>query len=380
MTDCMVVAGTRPEIIKVSRLFDPLRKEGVSFSFVFASQHNNYEMSQLFLDELGLSGFADVLHTGNENRPVAKIAEMMLAIEERIISTGPSVVIVQGDTNATLAATLSALKCGVKVAHVEAGLRSHDLRMPEEHNRSIVDHCSSLLYAPTPLAAKNLSHESVWGSVSVTGNTAIDAVEFYSAGAEEALLRLKRSGEIETIPQRYILATFHRAENVDDPAFLRGMLKVFLQSPFPVVLPLHPRSRLRLAEHGLLGEMQGCRNLTILPPVGYFEFLGLMKGSDLILTDSGGVQEEATAPSIRKRTVVARLSTERPEAITAGYASLAGTDPETILREIKRVSTLPPIGAPCPFGDGRASERIARSIADSLHEHRRVISVMEGAS
>jgi UDP-N-acetylglucosamine 2-epimerase (non-hydrolysing) len=381
LTDCVVVAGTRPEIIKVSRMFESLQRRELSFSFLFISQHSDYEMSRLFLDELGLSSLAEVIPVAASEGPITTMANMMKALEDRIESVRPSVMLVQGDTNATLAATLVGVKNGIPVAHIEAGLRSHDLRMPEEYNRRMVDHAALALFAPTTLAAENLYREAVTGRVVVTGNTVIDAVEHYIRHAAAATRGESPADESvgEYGKGGYLLATFHRAENVDDPLFLVGLLEVCSWSPLPIVLPLHPRSRRRLSENGLLDRFLSCPNLRVLPPVGYFEFLKLMSGSKLILTDSGGVQEEATAPSIRKRTIVVRLSTERPEAQAAGYAIVAGTSPERIMSELTKALALPPVDAPCPFGDGNASDRIASEVEAMLAEQRKPIAAVRGA-
>jgi UDP-N-acetylglucosamine 2-epimerase (non-hydrolysing) len=179
--------------------------------------------------------------------------------------------------------------------------------MPEEHNRRVVDHLSAYLFAPTLAASRNLRRENVWGSVIVTGNTVIDACIQH---LPIALSRSKIGGLIDRGP--YALATVHRAENVDNKDVLRSFVAAFKEAPFRVVLPLHPRTRKRLSQFGLLRSLLRSPNVDVMPPVGYLDFLVLMHGCELILTDSGGIQEEATAPGIRKRVLVLRKSTERP--------------------------------------------------------------------
>jgi UDP-N-acetylglucosamine 2-epimerase (non-hydrolysing) len=258
---------------------------------------------------------------------------------------------VEGDTNSVLSAALAANKRAIPIGHVEAGLRSFDLRMPEEHNRRLTDHISDYLFAPTENAKANLVKESVWGKIYLTGNTAIDAVIQHLPIAE------KKSTIIEKIHfKKFILATAHRAENVDDSAFLESFMEVFSKSPLPIVYPMHPRTRKRLQENNMLSQMEKMKNVLIFPPLGYLDFLVLMKNCSLIITDSGGIQEEATAPSIRKRVLVVRLSTERQEAVEAGFAKIVGTDKNNILaamnEALEKEEKLPSVS---PFGDGTAA-------------------------
>jgi UDP-N-acetylglucosamine 2-epimerase (non-hydrolysing) len=194
-----------------------------------------------------------------------------------------------------LAAGLAAYKRFIPIGHVEAGLRTNDFRMPEEFNRRLTDHMSEYLFSPTEKAKENLMKENVWGKVYITGNTAIDAVIQHMPIAE------KKSDILHQIPlQNYALATAHRAENVDNVSVLESFMQVFSQSPIPIVYPMHPRTRKRLQENGMLSKMEALKNLLILPPLGYLDFLILMKNCKLIITDSGGIQEEATAPPLRK--------------------------------------------------------------------------------
>ena len=223
--------------------------------------------------------------------------------------------LVEGDTNSVLAAALAANKRFIPIGHVEAGLRSFDFRMPEEYNRRLTDHMSEYLFAPTERAKTNLIKESVWGKIYVTGNTAIDAVIQHLPIAE------RKSDIMRKIPfKTFALATAHRAENVDNVSVLESFMDVFSKSPIPIVYPMHPRTKKRLEENNMLSQMEALKNVLILPPLGYLDFLVLMKNCKLIITDSGGIQEEATAPAIRKPVLVMRLSTERPEAVEAGFA------------------------------------------------------------
>jgi len=274
----------------------------------------------------------------------------------------PSIILVEGDTNTVLSTALAANKRVIPIGHVEAGLRSFDLRMPEEHNRRLTDQISEYLFAPTKRAEANLIRENVWGKIYLTGNTAIDAVVEHLPIAE------KKSTIMEKVPfKQFVLATAHRAENVDDIEVLESFVEVFSKSPLPIVYPMHPRTKKRLQENNMLSKMEALKNLLIMPPLGYLDFLLLMRNCCLILTDSGGIQEEATAPAIRKRVLVIRLSTERQEAIEAGFAKIVGTDKNTILIALKEAmhkeEFLPSVS---PFGDGTAGKKTVEIIKKSF--------------
>jgi len=264
------------------------------------------------------------------------------------------IVLVEGDTNGVLASALAAVKLNVSVGHVEAGLRSFDLRMPEEHNRRLVDHLSKYLFAPTEIARKNLEKESVWGNIYVTGNTVIDAVMQHIPLAE------RKSNIMDEIRfRRFALVTAHRAENVDDPVVLKNFVDAFAKAPIPVVYPIHPRSRKRLRQQKMLSKIAQAKNVQLLPPLGYFDFLVLMKNCEMIITDSGGIQEEATAPPIRKPVLVIRLSTERPEAVEAGFAKVTGVEKHNILTMMeKTLNERRGLPETSPYGEGMAAQKI----------------------
>jgi UDP-N-acetylglucosamine 2-epimerase (non-hydrolysing) len=277
-----------------------------------------------------------------------------MRLEEAYLDGRPDVVLVEGDTNTVLAGALAGAKLGIKVGHVEAGLRSYDRRMPEEHNRRLTDHASDLLFAPTEHNAATLRREDVWGKIFVTGNTVIDACLEYLPLAE------RRSSILERINfDEFALATAHRAENVDDPKVLANIAGILMGSPLPVVYPVHPRTTKRLRDMGLYDRLVSHDNVQLIDPVGYFGFLLLMSRSSFIMTDSGGIQEEATAPNIRKKVFVLRENTERPEAVEAGYADVVGTNPGRVLEAIGAYLRHPENKfGPGPFGDGRSGLRI----------------------
>jgi UDP-N-acetylglucosamine 2-epimerase (non-hydrolysing) len=300
------------------------------------------------------------------SNPATQVGEMMIKLEkalDKLLTRKPRVVLIQGDTNTMLAAGITALKLGVEIGHVEAGLRSYDWRMPEEHNRRMIDHVSHYLFAPTEIAKRNLVEEHAWGEVYVTGNTVIDAIDIYF----DKVLEAERQVLEQIKFSEYALVTFHRAENVDNPQVLRDFIRILIKSPMPLVFPIHPRTRRRLYEYGLWNEIENIDSLQMLPPQGYFEFLALMKNAKIILTDSGGIQEEATHPRIHKPVLVLRNSTERPEAVITGFARVTGVNPAVVLAELEKLlHEGVKLSESSPFGDGKAAQRIVDIVVQKL--------------
>ena len=357
-----VVVGTRPEIIKMTPVYFALKKAKVTTRLVHSGQHYDYKMSKVFFEELELPEPDSFLSVGSGS-PGQQTGDAIAKFEKEFTDPKPDCVLVEGDTNTVLAGALAAMKKHIKVGHVEAGLRSYDLRMPEELNRRLTDHASNYLFAPTEESIKILKGESVWGKIFKTGNTVIDATLKYLPKAE------KSSRVMWDVPwKNYALATLHRAENVDNPEVLEHMVAVLLDCPLPVVLPLHPRADLRLREHNLKDKVEKSKNVKLLPPAGYLDMLLLMKHSNFIITDSGGIQEEATSPGLKKRVFVMRKSTERPEAVKAGYAKVVGTSPRRVLKELKLFvdGKSKPSLKPCPYGKGDAGTRIATILKREL--------------
>jgi len=335
-----------------------LEEKSIPYTFIHCGQHYDYEMSQQFIEELQLPK-PDFGFKVRAYSPGLQTGRIMALIEEAMKKTMPKLVLVEGDTNGVLASALAAVKLNVPVGHVEAGLRSFDLRMPEEHNRRLVDHVSTHMFAPTENARKNLQNENVWGKIYVTGNTVIDAV------IQHLPVAMKKSKILEKIQfRRFALVTAHRAENVDDSTVLKNFVEAFLEAPIPVVYPVHPRTRKRLRQQKMWRKLSSSENVQILPPLGYFDLLVLMKNCEMILTDSGGLQEETTALPIRKPVLVIRLSTERPEAVKAGFAKVVGVQKKNILTVMKSTlnkrSELPHFS---PYGDGSAGKKIVEIIA-----------------
>jgi UDP-N-acetylglucosamine 2-epimerase (non-hydrolysing) len=360
MKPVVVVTGTRPEIIKMAPVIRALQAEGLPYVFVHCGQHYDYSMAQQFIENLELP-------TPNFNlkidgtSPGAQTADIMKQFDGLLATVDSSIVLVEGDTNTVLATALAANKRTVKVGHVEAGLRSFDLRMPEEHNRRLTDHISDFLFAPTPRAKANLEKESVWGKIFVTGNTVIDAVNQHLPMAEKKATILQ-----QVAFEDFAVATAHRAENVDDLSVLKTFMEVFAESPLPIVYPMHPRTKKRLEENGLLEKVLNMKNVLVLPPLGYLDFLVLMRRCKVIITDSGGIQEEATAPSIRKPVLVMRLSTERPEAAEAGFAKVVGTEKKQILSALNNLDSWGKLPTVSPFGDGNAAKKTVDILKENL--------------
>jgi UDP-N-acetylglucosamine 2-epimerase (non-hydrolysing) len=362
MKPIMVVAGTRPEIVKMAPIIRAVKKDEMPFVFTHCGQHYDYNMSQQFIDELELPtpDYSCKIKASSQGTQTARI---LVYMEKIMYQTSPSLVLVEGDTNGVLASALAAVKMGIPVGHVEAGLRSFDLRMPEEHNRRLTDHISSYLFAPTKIAETNLIRENVWGKKYVTGNTVIDAV------IQHLPIAMKKSRILKNIHfKEFALATAHRAENVDDSKILKNLLEAFADAPIPVVYPMHPRTKKRLQHSKISAKIERIRNLQILSPLGYLDFLVLMKKCTMIITDSGGMQEEATAPPLRKPVLVVRLSTERPEAVKAGFAKVVGVEKRGIVESMKETLNqnwkLP---EKSPYGDGTAAEKILNIIRRELN-------------
>jgi len=367
----MVVAGTRPEVIKLAPVLEWMERLGLDYVFVWSGQHYDYEMSRVFFEQLGLrEPHVDLdVRSGSHAEQTARI---MVGLEKVIDSYRPSVVAALGDTNTVVAAALTAAKKFVPFAHIEAGLRSWDRAMPEEVNRIVADALAELHFAPTELAAVNLMHEGVpLRKIYITGNTIVDVVHKYLEKARAEGERLL--SELGLEERGFILATVHRQENTDNPERLGNIVKalVELSKRYTIVFPVHPRTVKRLAEFGLLDELRS-GNVRLLQPLGYFQFLGLLSKSLIVLTDSGGVQEEAC--TLRVPTLTLRYNTERPETVLLGINKVVGVEWRRVVEEALRVTEMRDEivksveGKPNPLGDGRAGERIAQILKRRLEE------------
>jgi len=355
-----VVLGTRPEIVRMSPVIRSCTERSIGFSIIHTGQHYSYEMDRIFFRDLELPDAAYNLEVGSGTHG-AQTARMLTGLEKILMEDPHDVVLVQGDTNTVLAGALAASKLGITLGHVEAGLRSYDRSMPEEINRIVADHLSDLLFAPTKTAAANLRKEGRPDSgILVTGNTVVDAViQNLSIAARDRSIFSNLGVE----EGKYVLVTAHRQENVDRRENLSGILKgidlVSSEFGVPVLYPIHPRTKKMIGHFNI--QVPG--NVRLLEPLGYFEFLLLEASARLVLTDSGGIQEECCI--LKTPCVTMRNNTERPETIDVGGNVLAGTDPGAILSGAK-VMDLRPRTWENPFGDGKSGDRILRHLQETL--------------
>lgn len=352
MPKVSIVVGTRPEIIKLSPIIKLTKKD--STDIIFSGQHYDYDLSLRFFNELGIRKPDFQIKLSKQN-PANQMGQMIMKLSGIFLSTNPDTVIVQGDTNTVLAAAIAGIKCKIPVSHVESGLRSFDWRMPEEHNRIATDHISELLFAPTNKSMQNLLAEKVHGKIFVVGNTAIDAIE--------QNLKLAEKKSSITTDNDFILLTMHRAENVDDRKTLGNILQAVIESKVRIIYPIHPRTLKRIKEFGFYEIVKNEKNITLVNAVGYFDMISLMRNCRFIISDSGGIQEEATAPGIRKKVLVIRRTTDRLEAVIDGSSELVGVNKNSILNSIKKNLVDPkyPKGK-TPYGNGHTSQKIIKII------------------
>lgn len=349
----LTVVGARPQFIKAAPVSHALRQVATEV-LVHTGQHFDANMSDVFFEELAIPAPDHHLGVGGGSHG-AMTGAMLARLEEVMLAEHPDWVLVYGDTNSTLAGALAATKLHLPVAHVEAGLRSFNRRMPEEVNRVLTDHAAELLFAPTDTAVRHLEREGIKTGVHRVGDVMLDATRHFLPRAQEKVGRL---AELGLAPGGYYLATVHRAENTDVPERLAAIFGVFPLLDRPVVLPLHPRTRKRLEEQGLEGVLAH-PNLRIVPPVGYLDMLMLEASAAAILTDSGGVQKEAYFLGVPCRTL--RDETEWDETLAGGWNVLVGADPEALQRTLAEA----PRGERqlATFGEGQAAGQIATLIS-----------------
>lgn len=352
-----VVLGTRPEIIKMSPVIRELEKRQVTYFILHTGQHYSYNLDRVFFEQLKLPQAKYNLEVGSGSH-AQQTAKILIGAENVLRDESPDIILVEGDTNSVLAGALAATKLHVKVGHVEAGLRSYDRNMPEEINRILTDHCSDYLFAPTPKARQILLGEGIpKEKIFVTGNTIVDAV---CQNLEIAKEQGNTLSGLNLAPKKYFLVTLHRQENVDKQArfasILEGLDKVAAEFHLPTVYPIHPHSRKRMNEFGL-----SPKNVTLIEPVSFLDFLQLESNARLILTDSGGVQEEACILGIP--CVTLRDNTERPETLEVGSNILAGALPDKIFRSTGLMLNKENKWSN-PFGDGTTGERIVKIIME----------------
>jgi UDP-N-acetylglucosamine 2-epimerase len=349
----LTVIGARPQFVKAAPLSRALRKR-VTEILLHTGQHYDPELSDAFFEQLGIPAPDHHLGAGSGSHG-AMTGRMLEGIERVLVRERPALVLVLGDTNSTLAGALAAVKLGIPVAHVEAGLRSFDPRMPEEINRRLTDHASTLLFCPTPTAVANLRREGIRKGVHRVGDVMLDAVR-------QHLARTRQLGGETPPPRRsYYVATLHRQENVDDAGRLLAILEALERLPRSVLLPLHPRTRHRLEALGR-GTSGSVR---LLRPLPYLDMLRLVSRARAVLTDSGGLQKEAFI--LGTPCVTLRDSTEWTETLRSEANRLAGARTGRILGAVRAIEKKPPRWKVGPvYGSGHAAETIARVIARFL--------------
>ncbi len=314
---------------------------------VHTGQHYDAQMSDVFFREMGIPQPQYHLGVGSATHG-KQTAQILVQVEELLLDEKPDMVLVYGDTNSTLAAALAACKLNMPVAHVESGLRSYNRMMPEEHNRVLTDHCSSLLFCPTETAVKNLTQENIHHGVHLVGDTMYDAVLLFAPLAEQ---RSKVLATYKLRPREYYLATVHRPYNTDAPAKMAAIISALSQLQYPVVFPMHPRTMKYMKQFGI--EMP--LNVVVIEPIGYLDMLVLQRNAKVILTDSGGMQKEACFACTP--CVTLRPETEWAETVESGWNALAWADANVILQQVSRQERASPKPVSA-FGDGKAAQAI----------------------
>jgi UDP-N-acetylglucosamine 2-epimerase (non-hydrolysing)/UDP-GlcNAc3NAcA epimerase len=347
------VIGNRPQLVKAAAVSGPLRRAHEEV-LIHTGQHYDDELSGIFVRELGVPAPDRELGLGGGSN-TAQTAAMLAALEPLLAEISPDVVLVYGDTNSTLAGALAGAQAALRVAHVEAGMRSFDRTMPEELNRVVADHLADLLLCSSEAALANARGERVAGAVEVVGDVMVDVALALQPRARERVGALERfdvrSGE-------FLLATLHRAGNVDDPERLRAAVDLLVGVGEPLVLPLHPRTRLRLGAAGLLEQLSGAPGVRVCEPLGYLDFTALLCHSRAVLTDSGGVQKEAYLAGVPCLTL--RDRTEWEETVRCGWNTLVDLDASAA----RAALGLPvPAARPELYGDGHAGERVVGALA-----------------
>ena len=349
----LTVIGNRPQFIKAAAVSPPLRREHQEI-LVHTGQHFDDNLSAVFFAELGLPAPDRQLEI-NRGSASSQTARMLAALEPVLADETPDAILVYGDTNSTLAGALAGAQRGIPVAHVEAGMRSFDRSMPEELNRVLTDHASSLLLCSTEVAMTNLRHEAVAGRTELVGDVMVDVALASQPPARERTELVTARG---VQPGGYLLATAHRAGNVDDPVRLGRLVDVLTGLPLPVVLPLHPRTDARLRSAGLRDRLAGAPGVVLIEPVGYFELMALLCNAHAAITDSGGLQKEAYLAGVP--CVTMRANTEWTETVELGWNVLVDLDLPRVIAALERET---PSLAPPVYGDGHAGQRVVQALA-----------------
>ena len=358
----LTVLGARPQFIKAAPVSKALREAGHTEFLVHTGQHYDHTLSEVFFREMTLPDPDINLGVGSGGHG-EQTGRMLIGLEKVIKNQRPDLVLVYGDTNSTLAGALTAVKMHIPLAHIEAGLRSFNRRMPEEHNRVLTDHCADILLCPTRQALENLEREGIRRNAHLVGDTMLDAVGQYYDLARE------KSSILETLGAasgQYYLATVHRADNTDIIANLTSIWKALMSLDLPVIFPIHPRTSRIILENGLASRFpDGASNIRLIEPLGYLDMLILIKNARTVLTDSGGMQKEACFLGVP--CVTLRSETEWTETVTAGWNVCVGADYEAICHAARNRNGTGE-SRPGVFGDGRASEKIVAVLNQFLQK------------
>ncbi len=349
----ITVVGARPQFIKAAAVSNVIRKKHTEI-LIHTGQHYDENMSKVFFEELNIPKPHYNLEVGSGNHGL-QTGTMLIKLEEIYLKEKPDMVLVYGDTNSTLAGALTASKLLIPVAHVEAGLRSFNMAMPEEQNRILTDHISNKLFAPTETAVNNLHNEGINKEVYNVGDVMYDAVLYFRKVAKEKSTIINKLNLKEN---QYILTTIHRAENTNDINRLKNIIEALNESKAKIVLPMHPRTKKYIESYGLsIGE-----NVSVIDPIGYLDMINLEMHAEKIVTDSGGVQKEAFF--MKKPCITMRDQTEWVETVENGWNVIVGTDTDKIVQSIKNFK--PQREQENIFGDGNAADKILSILTDSI--------------
>jgi UDP-N-acetylglucosamine 2-epimerase len=351
----VTVLGARPQFIKSAPVSKAIGEVRIQEYLVHTGQHYDYGMSKVFFEEMEIHEPNINLEVGSGSQ-AQQTGQMLMGIESVLIIQKPDLVLVYGDTNSTLAGALAAAKLQINLAHVEAGLRSYNRRMPEEHNRVLTDHCSDLLFCPTQTAVDNLAKEGIFNGVYLVGDTMYDAVLQFGEIAKQNSKILQT---LKINPKEYLLTTIHRAYNTDNDEVLSKIMNAFKHINEIFIFPIHPRTLHVVNTYNI----QIPANVKVIDPVGYLDMLMLEQNARAILTDSGGIQKEAFFFKVPCLTL--RPETEWIETIQSGWNHLVGVDPDLIIDAIRNLE-IPDTSLMQAFGDGFAAHKIASIISNSM--------------
>jgi len=355
-----IILGTRPEIIKMSSIIQECQKRRIGYFILHTNQHYSKNLDKVFFNELKIPNPKYNLKVGSGTH-AEETGKMLVGIEKILIKEKPDVVLVEGDTNTVLAGALAAAKLNIKIGHIEAGLRSYSREMPEEINRILTDHCSDFLFPPTKESKNILIKEGMLkNNIFIVGNTIVDAIKRNLKLANKKSKILKK---LKIKKNEYFLFTAHRPENVDKKKeikkILDGIKLVHKKFNLPIIYPIHPRSKKMIKKF----KLNISNEIKLIEPIGYLDFLKLEANTRLVLTDSGGIQEETCI--IKVPCVTLRKNTERPETLKVGSNILAGTSPQKILSSVSKM-LMKKNNWKNPFGDGKSGEKIIKVLIDKF--------------